>query len=335
MNLLKIFTYGGIIEVFIVPHILPCVSGFVPGYVTDMIQLGVSLVSSLFPHVTINIQSEVFFKVWKDLEEATAGTKRTLSSLPDMRSDSDSACSDGSLDSPGRSPFPRAQNGRPFASKDSTRGSAPFASNDCQPCDVGGTSAPQVRKAPSASSGAGFHAAAASDVAADSSSCYPCTLENSPNTRAASTTSGSFPTAGGSAEARKWERDVDERESPDACQRFAKFLPMTSSVYPRSQSEEWVASKFGNTSASLLLGSSDLGIAGSDDQWLTDSATREAVGASSSRFEKAGSRAYRPPSLLEVSVPGCARKTNEKAVARQETKRKSNREFLDMHFRRN
>lgn len=318
------------------PHILPCVSGFIPGYVTDMIQLGVSLVSSLFPHVTINIQSEVFFKVWKDLlEDDTREMKRTLSSLPDMRSDSDSACSDGGLDSSGRSPLPRSQNGQPFASKDSTRGSAPFGSNDCQPCNVG-TSASQVRKALSASSSAGFHRAVTSDVAPNSSSCHPCTLENSPNTRDVSTTSGSFPMAGGSADARKWERDVDEKESPDVCQRFAKFLPMTSSVFPRSQSEEWVASKLGNTSASCLFGSSDFGIAGSDDEWLTDSDTREAVGASSSlEFEKPGSRVYRPPSLSEVSVPGCTRKTNEKAVARQETKRKSNREFSDVHFRRN
>lgn len=66
MNLIKIFTYGGVIEVFVVPHVLPCVVSFIPGHIVDMIRLGLTMISGLFPHVTVNVQSEVFLKVWND-----------------------------------------------------------------------------------------------------------------------------------------------------------------------------------------------------------------------------------------------------------------------------
>ena len=69
MNLLKLFMYGGVLEVFVVPHILPYITSCVPTHVTDMIQLTVAIISGLFPHVMVNMQSEVFLKVWNDADE--------------------------------------------------------------------------------------------------------------------------------------------------------------------------------------------------------------------------------------------------------------------------
>lgn len=115
MNLLKIFTYGGIIEVFVVPHLLPCVMGFIPSHISDMIQLAISLLSSLFPHISVNVQSEVFLKVWKD-----AGDDMPDAGAPSLRdSKSDTATSsDGSSPSSG-SPQPPAHYSR---------------TTDCRPC---------------------------------------------------------------------------------------------------------------------------------------------------------------------------------------------------------
>ncbi len=86
MNLLKIFTYGGIIEVFVVPHIWPCVMGFIPSHIKDTIQIGITLLTSLFPHVTINVQSEVFLKVWNDGDD----TPDFNQPITDTKSDSSS-----------------------------------------------------------------------------------------------------------------------------------------------------------------------------------------------------------------------------------------------------
>lgn len=132
MNLLKIFTYGGIIEVFVVPHILPCVMGFIPSHISDMIQLAVSLISSLFPHISVNVQSEVFFKVWKDDGGYSGGgadddqPAPQPHSLSDFKSDTTAtSSSDGS--SPGGSP--RVQ--PPYST-----------STGCRPCGSAGPTAP-------------------------------------------------------------------------------------------------------------------------------------------------------------------------------------------------
>lgn len=132
MNLLKIFTYGGIIEVFVVPHILPCVMGFIPSHISDMIQLAVSLLSSLFPHISVNVQSEVFLKVWKDAgdDQLDPGAP----ALPDFKSDTTAtSSSDGSSPSSG-SPQPPA----PYSK-----------TTNCRPCGSGGPA--QSRDQPTSS----------------------------------------------------------------------------------------------------------------------------------------------------------------------------------------
>ncbi|XKL59363.1 hypothetical protein PGB90_000379 [Kerria lacca] len=103
MNLLKIFTYGGIIEVFVVPHILPCIVGLIPDHIIDMIQFGISIVSGLFPRVTVNIQSEVFLKMWNDsdskndfepLTRSTGSSNYEQVSSERKTSSSDSSCTE-------------------------------------------------------------------------------------------------------------------------------------------------------------------------------------------------------------------------------------------------
>lgn len=89
MNLIKMFTYGGIIEVFVVPHVLPYVVSFVPSHIMDMIQISITVISSLFPHVTVNVQSEVFLKVWNDSDKKTVatGTSGTVSDVDSKEED--------------------------------------------------------------------------------------------------------------------------------------------------------------------------------------------------------------------------------------------------------
>lgn len=89
MNLIKMFTYGGIIEVFVVPHVLPYVVSFVPSHIMDMIQISITVISSLFPHVTVNVQSEVFLKVWNDSDKKTvvASTSGTVSDVDSKEED--------------------------------------------------------------------------------------------------------------------------------------------------------------------------------------------------------------------------------------------------------
>lgn len=192
MNLLKIFTYGGIIEVFIVPHILPCVSGFIPGYVNDMIQLGISLVSSLFPHITINVQSEVFFKVWKDLENAAEEVNRTFSSLPDIQSDLDSRSKSGSLPSSG-SPV-RSD----FAQSDGDDTAPPTSrfpkSGSCKPCQRGNLSGVERSTTSRSTSAVPPESTTTSNIFPKSSDCNPCKFESLLETKNVTTVSdGTIP----------------------------------------------------------------------------------------------------------------------------------------------
>ncbi|KAK7573494.1 hypothetical protein V9T40_010685 [Parthenolecanium corni] len=263
MNLLKIFTYGGIIEVFVVPHILPCVSGFIPGYVNDMIQLGISLISSFFPHVTINVQSEVFFKVWKDLEDATKELNRTYSTLPDIQSDLDSRSSSGSFpchESSGRSDFAKSEG------RDSASASSGFPkSSSCQPCQPGNSS--KIGGSTTPKSGSAFfpESTPTSDAFPESNSCNPCKFENSSKTKNAATTpmpSSTFPASncclpfqpGHSSEVRKSnttssavfpKSTANNGTSPDskscnACKfddsSETKNIPTAISTFPKSNS---------------------------------------------------------------------------------------------------
>lgn len=105
MNFLKIFTYSGIIEVFLIPYILPCIVSMIPSNVTDMIELGIGIISGLFPRVTIDIESEVFFRMWKDLDGSSDITKQIQDRKDDDNEPSSSNMSPDSRScSPGNRP---------------------------------------------------------------------------------------------------------------------------------------------------------------------------------------------------------------------------------------
>lgn len=136
MNLVKIFTYGGIIEVFVVPHILPYLMSCIPSHITDMIQLSVAIISGLFPHVTVNMQSEVFLKVWNDQSTLTGNTQRNT--LDEPVDDDDTLCE-------------RHKNAPKRASTDDdyrSRFASKFFNDDCDPrqpetCESAGTTTEQ------------------------------------------------------------------------------------------------------------------------------------------------------------------------------------------------
>lgn len=104
MNLLKIFTYSGIIEVFVIPHILPCIVALIPNNITDMVELGVGIVSGLFPRVVVNVESEVLLRVWRDRDENAGLTPSVASSKNGGNEASSSNVSTDSKSDNGSSP---------------------------------------------------------------------------------------------------------------------------------------------------------------------------------------------------------------------------------------